>query len=445
MAHLVIVAGSGPGVGAGHLARCLALVQAWVDGGDTATLAAVDVPADWAQRYAAEGAALVPVSDMPAGDWIVLDGYALDPALRARATASGRVLVIDDHGLVDSASADVVLDHNPGATSAPYPGRRAGVDLLLGSRYALIRRELRAAIAPRAVPEIPTKLLVTLGGAPPAHVVGTLRAALADGAFSVEWLTGGDDVVGPMTRADIAISGAGVTASELCALGVPAVLVVVADNQRPIADALAGCGAAVVALPDDAVEAVVRLAADASARRAMVAAGQSLVDGRGALRVVARLRADLLRLRPATEDDTRRLFEWVNDPVVRETSLSRAPVQWDVHVAWVRRRLDDPDTRLWIVEDGAGSALGQVRFDLHGDTAEISIGLTAAQRGRGLGPAAIDAAVRRLFAETEVARVDARIRPENRASITAFGDAAFAFAGEGSDEQATWLRYARAR
>jgi RimJ/RimL family protein N-acetyltransferase len=351
-------------------------------------------------------------------------------------------------GEMRQVGADVVLDHNPGATAAPYAGRVAGDDLLLGSRYALIRRELRKAMAPRVVNESATTLLVTLGGAPPAEVADALRRAL-DGSPSlgvrVEWLTGGDDVVGPMQRADVAISGAGVTASELCGFGVPAVLVVLADNQRPIAEELTRAGAAITADADGAVGEAVRLAGDAAARRAMAEAGQRLVDGRGALRVAARLRAELLGLRDATEDDARLLFEWVNDPVVRATSLSRAPVPWDTHVAWLQAKLADPQCRLWIVEDNAGEPLGQVRFDQHGTAAEISIGLSAEQRGRGLGPAAIDAAVRRFFAESDVSLVEARIRPDNAASITAFGDACFEFVGEASDEGASWLQYARRR
>jgi RimJ/RimL family protein N-acetyltransferase len=152
-----------------------------------------------------------------------------------------------------------------------------------------------------------------------------------------------------------------------------------------------------------------------------------------------------LRLRDATEDDAQRLFEWVNDPVVRATSLSRAPVAWDTHVAWLQAKLADPHCRLWIVEDAAGEPLGQVRFDQHDTAAEISIGLSAQQRGKGLGPAAIDAAVRRFFAQSEASLVEARIRPDNAASITAFGDACFEFVGEASDEAASWLQYARRR
>ena len=75
----------------------------------------------------------------------------------------------------------------------------------------------------------------------------------------------------------------------------PALLVVVADNQRPVADCCvaAGCAATLDARPDaasdvaaDAVAFVRKLFADEPRRAVMALAGRVLVDGRGAERVV---------------------------------------------------------------------------------------------------------------------------------------------------------------
>jgi UDP-2,4-diacetamido-2,4,6-trideoxy-beta-L-altropyranose hydrolase len=291
---------------------------------------------------------------------------------------------------------------------------------------------------------------VTLGADPARLHLHNVEVALRDpelAGLSVDLLRGGAEVADAMASADLALAGAGVTATELCAFGVPAVLLVLADNQEPVAEALAAAGAAVTASPLDPTSmalALSALAGDADRRRAMAAAGRALVDGRGALRVVARLRADLVRLRAATADDARRLFDWVNDPVVRSTSFAPAPVAWETHVTWLERTIADPARRLFVVESDA-AAIGQVRFDLDGDRAEISIGLAAAQRGSGLGAAAIDAGVRALFRGTDVVTVVARIRTDNRSSAVAFGDAGFAPAGEGSDGGIPLLRYARSR
>jgi RimJ/RimL family protein N-acetyltransferase len=250
-----------------------------------------------------------------------------------------------------------------------------------------------------------------------------------------------------MATADMALTGAGVTASELCAFGVPAVLLVLAENQEPVVDAIEAAGAAVRAHVDDPAgmaRTVSALVEDQERRATMAAAGRRLVDGRGALRVAARLRGDLLVLRPATDDDIGLLFEWVNDPLVRSAALVPGAISWETHVAWFTSKLADDACNLSIVEVD-GVPVGQVRVDGLGDEVEISIGLDPSARGLRLGPAVIDAAVRRTFATTAATRVLARIRPSNARSVIAFGDAGFTPDGEGTDGRVTWLRYARTR
>lgn len=446
---------AGPGVGGGHLARSLALVQGWVDTGGTAVLVADSnrVPGEWLDRYRREGVDVTDVGRKTMGDWYVLDGYRFGADDYARARERGRLLVIDDHGRVAGHAADLVVDHNPGASAADYPCRSAGVDVLLGSRYALVRRQLRdaaAAVATRPVSDR-IRLLVTLGAEPARPLLDCIEEALGHPALAglaVEVLDGRADVVDAMVGADLALAGAGVTATELCVFGVPAVLLAVVGNQEPVAAALEAAGAAVTASPADAASiarALTALVGDHERRGRMAAAGRALVDGRGALRVVVRLRADLLRLRPATGGDASRLFEWANDPVVRYASFSSAPIPWDDHVAWVEHSVADPSRHVFIVEGEGGEPIGQVRLDVDGAEAEISVGLGAQHRGRALGPAAIDAGVRRLWAETPVTRVVARIRSENRSSVVAFGDAGFLPDGKGTDGSSTWLRYSRCR
>ena len=95
-----------------------------------------------------------------------------------------------------------------------------------------------------------------------------------------------------MAEADLAVSSAGSTVWELAFLGVPAVLGVVAENQRVGASALEDSGAAVAfdGTSTSAVEElrqVLGLVYDDQPRRsAMSKVAQRLVDGKGAARVV---------------------------------------------------------------------------------------------------------------------------------------------------------------
>jgi RimJ/RimL family protein N-acetyltransferase len=72
-------------------------------------------------------------------------------------------------------------------------------------------------------------------------------------------------------------------------------------------------------------------------------------------------------------------------------------------------------------------AVGQVRFDPapREFTAIISISLDPSARGQGWGSLVIRSACRKLFAETELRKVEAWIRKDNAASQRAFEKAEF--------------------
>ncbi len=93
-----------------------------------------------------------------------------------------------------------------------------------------------------------------------------------------------------LEAADLVVCGAGQTMLEALATARPVVAVVMADNQRAQAEAVAG--AALVSDAARAPEAAAGLAGDA-ARRAELSAQPPAVDGRGAHRVADAL-LDLL-------------------------------------------------------------------------------------------------------------------------------------------------------
>jgi spore coat polysaccharide biosynthesis predicted glycosyltransferase SpsG len=89
-------------------------------------------------------------------------------------------------------------------------------------------------------------------------------------------------------EADIGIGAPGSSTWERCVLGLPSLLVVLADNQRPAARAMADRGAALVAdLADPEFDAsfdrgLMRLLRDADMRRDLARASAEVCDGLGA-------------------------------------------------------------------------------------------------------------------------------------------------------------------
>ena len=98
---------------------------------------------------------------------------------------------------------------------------------------------------------------------------------------------------------------------------------------------------------------------------------------------------DVTTLRPATMEDARRLFDWVNDPAVLETKAeTNGQIDWNVHFTWLSARLADPETYLAIIEV-SGAPVGQVRLQPGPRGRHIDIFVAPGHRGRGIAHAAV--------------------------------------------------------
>ena len=132
-----------------------------------------------------------------------------------------------------------------------------------------------------------------------------------------------------------------------------------------------------------------------------------------------------ISLRPARSEDEDRLRSWRNDPVIRARSFSGDEVSAEEHHAWLARKLRDPDSLLFVIED-LGSAVGQIRLDrVDQEAADVSIGLASEARGRGIGRAALVLAAGEAGRTLGVRRLRALVKEDNEASLRAFVAAGF--------------------
>jgi RimJ/RimL family protein N-acetyltransferase len=135
-------------------------------------------------------------------------------------------------------------------------------------------------------------------------------------------------------------------------------------------------------------------------------------------------------LRPVEADDCRLLWEWANDASVRATSFNPMPIPWQDHVTWFDRKVGDEACRLSIALDPAGTPVGQVRLEVTGRSAVISISVAREHRGKGYSSAMIRRACRIAVTAGTVDLVVALIRPDNEASRRAFRAAGFVDDGD---------------
>jgi UDP-2,4-diacetamido-2,4,6-trideoxy-beta-L-altropyranose hydrolase len=476
--RLLIRADADARTGTGHVMRCLALAQAWREGGGAVTFrTACELPA-LLGRLTEAGAEVEPIEGQPGsvGDadgtreaarrlgasWVVLDGYHFGDDFQARVREGVRLLAIDDFGHAGRYAADLVLNQNLHARPELYRSREAHTELLLGPRYALLRREFWAArdLSPQRQRGPASNVLVTLGGSDPDNVtlrvvralcrvaIPDLTATVVIGAASphrgaveeaasrlanVEVLCDVADMAGLMARTDVAVAAGGTTTWERARMGLPSLVVVLADNQQALAEAsqTAGLGWDLGSGRDldeaKLAAALERLLRDPEAWAAMAKRGPELVDGQGARRVCRILERAAVTLRPATRDDIRQLWEWANEPGTRAASFSPEPIPWERHQRWFPIKLTDPHCIIFIAAvEWESNPLGQVRFEREGDDAVISISLDASFRGRGYGPALIRLASAEAFRRWPVGRIVALIRADNPASRQAFRKAGFA-------------------
>ncbi len=481
MQPLLLRADASIQVGAGHVMRCLALAQAWEDAGGAAHFAAVELPAGLAERLAAEGMVLhrldvvsgsredseqaVTLAQALGVGWVVEDGYHFGTDYQRVVKETGlRLLAIDDYGHAGHYVADLVLNQNIYADASLYPSREPYTQLLLGTQYVLLRREFRRWRGwQRKIPVVARKVLVTMGGGDPENVTARVIEALCTvdlTGLEVSVVAGGSNPHGAalqgqlqgrpgyrllhhvsdmpelMAWADIAIAASGSTCWELAFMGLPSLLIVLADNQRGIAAGLAARGAAMDLgwhadlTPEAIAFAVAQLAVAPALRAELSARMQKLVDGEGAVRVLQAIQPTPgLTLRPASAADCRLVWEWANDPDTRTASFSSEPIPWAQHVAWFAAQLADPQHRLYIALDAAAQPVGQIRYEITGDEATVSIALAPGERRRGYGSTIIRQGTQQLFASTLARRIHAYIKPDNLASVRAFERAGFTHAG----------------
>lgn len=249
------------------------------------------------------------------GGTLIVDHYGIDEAyLETVRTGVDRVIAIDD--LADRRyPVDMVINQNLGAETfriKALPETR----LLLGPSYALLRDqflERRGGVSLAS-----KKILLSFGGSDPLRQTERFLRVLAPVAkgYEIHAVAGRGaevhrnvkqenvflhsnvkDMAALMRGMEFAFSAGGTTHLELACLGVPAALVIVADNQVRVAEegersgAFFNLGWCHEASDDRIREAFQRLSGDPGLRERMGQAGAELVDGQGAQRVARAVHA----------------------------------------------------------------------------------------------------------------------------------------------------------
>ncbi|CAM3325251.1 UDP-2,4-diacetamido-2,4,6-trideoxy-beta-L-altropyranose hydrolase [Asticcacaulis taihuensis] len=244
-------------------------------------------------------------------DWLLIDSYAAAEDYIALQKKATRLAVIDDLNALAHFDCDLLINPAQAARPVDYE-RKTKARLLLGADYALIRREFLEVGSAGG-----TAITIMFGGSDPTQLTArcaeAVHAALPDN--DIRLIAGPanqhtDDLVRLGQRSDriqvfaspkrvadvlagsrLVITAAGGSVGEVAAMGLPALVLVVYDNQ---AAALKACPFPVIdarkGLPDDLGARVKALIDNPAARTEIAAKAHAVVDGFGPKRIVETMR-----------------------------------------------------------------------------------------------------------------------------------------------------------
>lgn len=129
----------------------------------------------------------------------------------------------------------------------------------------------------------------------------------------------------------------------------------------------------------------------------------------------------MLKFRLASMRDAAQLLEWRNDPDARRYFFNPHRVAVGEHESWLKSFLMNPAGILFIIESEEGQPIGQLRFDIRGPEAEISITISKIFRGMGYGADAVQHGSEYCFQmRHSIQKIIARCKEDNLASIKVF-------------------------
>ena len=136
----------------------------------------------------------------------------------------------------------------------------------------------------------------------------------------------------------------------------------------------------------------------------------------------------MVELKPVSERDRQRLFDWRNDPSVDRWMSDAAAPDWDLHNYWFDNLIADLDVQGWVIYF-ADEPVGFLSLTgLLGPNQRAEWGWYVAStvaRGRGVGRAAQVLGLDIAFRDYRLERVWAQVLADNDAALRAQGAAGF--------------------
>jgi UDP-2,4-diacetamido-2,4,6-trideoxy-beta-L-altropyranose hydrolase len=372
-------------------------------------------------------------------DWLIVDHYALDYRWHKLLRPYCRkIMVIDD--LADRQyDCDLLLDQTYGRIENSYFQLAPKYcQFLLGAKFALLRRGLsrlrHKAIKKRKQIKAIERILISMGSMDLDNITSIVLKGLAN----VEWLhipvvdvvlssqapyldsvicesrkhplivnvhSDVSNLEELMLESDLAIGAGGTTSWERCCLGLPSILLQLADNQKYVIAGLVQAGAvrsiSEIDLHNKIVDECNDLQADLQSLKDLSKQAFTIVDGYGAKILAIQMKPQIAKdgkeviIRCADISDTEIMYKWQSYPQTRKYFKNPETPNYSEHKKWLKAKLEDPEVYLYIIVHGdkpAGvvrleSGVNQITENAH---YMVSIYIAPDHYGQGVGTLALE-------------------------------------------------------
>ncbi|MDI6723954.1 MAG: UDP-2,4-diacetamido-2,4,6-trideoxy-beta-L-altropyranose hydrolase [Methanobacterium sp.] len=460
MKVLIITEGSSK-IGFGHVTRCTSLYQAFSEkeasvhfivNGDS-KIQSILQNTDYAIfNWLEDSERLFKL--LKDFDIVIIDSYLADEAFYQKLSKSVPLAAyIDDNNRINYPEG-IVINGSILAERINYP-LTDRVDYLLGSQYIPLRREFWS-VPEKTIKTDIKSIMLTFGGDDLRNLTPDILKLLIryhpdlnkkivigrgfknkseieklkDDKTELIYYPDAQGMLKTMLESDIAISAGGQTLYELARVGLPSISIGVAYNQTHNVKNWEKIGFIDFAgfwdsenLHESILEKL-DLLLDKKIRIKKCRIGRKFVDGKGAIKIAKRCLnryySKKIKIRTANTEDINNVYELSNENEVRKNSFNTDKIEFEHHKKWFKDKLEDPDA-VFLIAESSTEFLGQVRFDLEGNEATISISINKDFRELGLGSIIIKKSIEYLKLNIpHIKIIKAYIKESNKKSINLF-------------------------
>ena len=416
---------------------------------------------------------------------LLVDSYYVDNRYFTKLRPFAKLVFIDDL-FEDIYDVDVLINYTVTHELFNYKQKyaKSHTRLLLGTQYAPLREQFLISrqnlnIGKRK-PQGKLQVLFMCGGSDPFDFLSHfLSRAIQDqyfgdydyhvisGAYNPHWekiqklsqeheniyfYRNVENMAEKMEKCDIAVSAAGTTLYECCAIGLPTIFFCMADNQEYDIDIFSRDGKMIYAgdirsEKETVIQQILlqlhSLKCSEIHRKTMSQKVWSIVDGYGARRIANALKR-LLEIgnffEPAMEDVTLKIGTKNDFDFYYSLKCERSdkywmgfrenPVRQSLYECFITRISDEQNkegggTKLIKMISRLGENTGYVQFTFNETSIELGISIAERFQRLGIGTKAIGCAVEFLERIGEKREIFARIREDNAASLKCFAKNGF--------------------